>query len=101
MQYRIISGNSVMCENQERTFHLCKDITKKTSSNHPGHVIGNLILRYQIEKKINSNENKTPTYEKDVSKKYKCLQSICLESRILFSPRNLLRKTLAVSIRTP
>ena len=70
-----------MCEKQERIFHLCKDITKKTSSNHPGHVIGNLILRYQIEKKINFNENKTPTYENDISKKYKCLQSICLESR--------------------
>ena len=68
-----------MCENQERIFHLCKDITKKTSSKHPDHAIGNLILRYQIAKKINSNENKT--YEKDISKKYKCLQSICLESR--------------------
>ena len=52
IQYRIISGNSFMCENQERTFHLCKDITKKTSSNHPGHIIGNLVLRYQIEKKL-------------------------------------------------
>ena len=49
IQYRIISGNSVVCENQEHIFHLCKDITKKTSSNHPCHVIGNLILRYQIE----------------------------------------------------
>ena len=81
IQYRIISGDSVVCENQEHIFHLCKDITKKTSSNHPGNVIGNLILRYQIEKKINSNENKTRTYENDISQKYKCLQSICLESR--------------------
>ena len=70
-----------MCENQEHIFHLCKDITRKTSSNHPGHIIGNLILRHQIEKKINSDEIKTPTYENDISKKYKCLQSICLESR--------------------
>ena len=95
IQYRIISGNSVMCENQERIFHLCKDITKKTSTNHPFHVIGNLILRYQIEKKINSNENKTSTCESDISKKYKCLQSICLESRNTVFPKKFIKENYA------
>ena len=66
LQYRIISGSSINCEDEERIFNLLKSITTRTSSNHPGHVIGNLILRYQAESKM--KENVTSSYKNDIEK---------------------------------
>ena len=52
IQYRIIAGSSINCEDEERIFNLITSITITTSSHHLGNVIGNLILRYQAENKL-------------------------------------------------
>ena len=49
LQYRLVSGDSINCEDEERFFHSIRDITKSTTNNWPGHVIGNLIVRQEIE----------------------------------------------------
>lgn len=41
-QLRIISGASSNAENEERLFSTMKSITQSTSSNKPGHIIGNV-----------------------------------------------------------
>ena len=48
-QYRLINGESINCEDEERCFNLIKNITKDTSNYKPGHLIGNLIVRQEIE----------------------------------------------------
>ena len=40
LQLRIMSGKAMSAEDEERAFNSIKGITKSTSSNHPGHVIG-------------------------------------------------------------
>ena len=42
LQYRLINGETINCEDEERCFNLIKNITKETSDNKPGHLIGNL-----------------------------------------------------------
>ena len=49
LQYRLVSGSSINVENEERLFTTIKTITKNTSNNHPGHLIGNLIVRQAVE----------------------------------------------------
>ena len=49
IQYRLINGQSVNCEGEERFFNTIKQITRSTSSYKPGHIIGNIIIRHQIE----------------------------------------------------
>ena len=49
MQYRLVSGESINCEGEERFFNTIKNITKNTTYYHPGHMIGNLIVRQHIE----------------------------------------------------
>ena len=49
MQYRLINGQSINCEGEERFFNTIKQITRTTSSYRPGHIIGNVITRHQIE----------------------------------------------------
>lgn len=72
MQYRIISGSSINCEDDERIFNMLKSTTGNTLSKHPGHIIGNLILRYQAERKV-SKKVPRKSYENDIEKKYKHL----------------------------
>ena len=48
MQYRLINGQSINCEGEERFFNTIKQITRTTSSYRPGHIIGNVITRHQI-----------------------------------------------------
>ena len=49
MQYRLINGQSINCEGEERFFNTIKQITRTTISYRPGHIIGNVITRHQIE----------------------------------------------------
>ena len=49
LQYRLVSGASINCEDEERIFNSIKDITQSTTNNKPGHVIGNLIVRQEVE----------------------------------------------------
>ena len=49
IQLRIISGESNNAEDEERFFNSIKSITRETSSQHPSHIIGNIIIRLQAE----------------------------------------------------
>ena len=49
IQYRLVSGASINCEDEERIFNSIKDITQSTTNNKPRHVIGNLIVRQEVE----------------------------------------------------
>ena len=91
IQYRIISGSSINCEDEERIFNMIKSITGSTSSRHPGHIIGNLILRYQAERKINA-ERPRKSYENDISKKYECLKEISLRNKNTYITKNFIKK---------
>ena len=51
-QLRIMSGKAMSAEDEERAFNSIKGITKCTSSNHPGHVIGNVLIRLQAEESL-------------------------------------------------
>ena len=47
--YRLVNGETINCEDEERCFNLIQNITKDTSNYKPGHVIGNLIVREEVE----------------------------------------------------
>ena len=49
LQYRLVNGETINCEDEERCFNLIQNITKDTSNYKPGHVIGNLIVREEVE----------------------------------------------------
>ena len=49
VQYRLVSGESINCEVEERFFNSIKNITCGTTNYHPGHLIGNLIVRQGVE----------------------------------------------------
>lgn len=51
-QLRIVSGTSVNAEDEERLFSSINGITKSTSSKHPGHIIGNVLIRLQAEEEL-------------------------------------------------
>ena len=69
VQYRIINGKSINCEGEERFFNTIKQITHTTSSNRPGHIIGNLVVRHQIEtrcKDTYQHTNERKQIDKDI-----------------------------------
>ena len=55
LQIRIISGMTVFAESEERLFQQAKSITKRTSNNQPGNIIGNIILRSQVEEELKAH----------------------------------------------
>ena len=65
MQLRIISGQSCNAEDEERTFNAITSITKSTSSNHPSHVIGNVLIRLQCEDAFKEMGNHARKHETD------------------------------------
>ena len=63
IQYRLVNGQSIKCEGEERYFNTIKSITGSTSSYRPGHSIGNCIIWHQVEtrvkeKHVHCQENK-------------------------------------------
>lgn len=54
ISYRIFSGSCLHTENEERMFKTIKAITSNTSSHHPGHILGNLLIRLQAEENFTS-----------------------------------------------
>ena len=50
VQNRIVAGATTHVESKERAFNASKSITANMSSNRPEHIIGNLLVRLQIEK---------------------------------------------------
>ena len=49
LQYRSTNGETMNCEDEERSFNLIKNITRCTSNYTPGHLIGNLVVRLEAE----------------------------------------------------
>ena len=49
LQYRLVNGETINCEDEERCFNMIKNITKDTINYKPGHVVGNLIVRQEVE----------------------------------------------------
>ena len=41
--YRLINGETINCQDEERCFNLIKNITKDTSDTKPEHLIGNIL----------------------------------------------------------
>ena len=62
LQYRLVSGESINCEDEERFFNWIKSITQSTTNNRPGRLIGNLIVRLEVESQCREK------YEFDSSK---------------------------------
>ena len=62
IQYRLVGGASINCEDDERIFNSIKDITQSTTNNKPGHLIGTLIVRQEVESACKQK------YEFDLSK---------------------------------
>ena len=44
LQFRIINGEYINCEDKKRFSNTIKDVTKYTSLYHPGHIIVNCIV---------------------------------------------------------
>ena len=49
LQYRLVSGQSSNVEDEERFFNTIRNTSHSTTNNWPGHIIGNLIVRLQVE----------------------------------------------------
>ena len=49
IQFRVVSGNSINTEDEERQFNEIKNMCKGTTNNKPGHFIGNIIVRMKCE----------------------------------------------------
>ncbi|CAB4036613.1 Hypothetical predicted protein [Paramuricea clavata] len=75
--YRIasISGKSYHAEEKERVFNAVTNITQSTSSKRPGHIIGNVFLCIQAEKKLGSyhSDNSVTKQQAHISKLAKSL----------------------------
>ena len=78
IQHRLVSGKSCHAEEQERVFNAVTNITRANSSNKPGHIIGNVFLRIQAEKKMGAyqSENTLPKQQAHISKHAKSLPSL-------------------------
>ena len=63
-QYRLISGESINVEAEERFFNLIKSITKRTTNNRPGHLIGNIIVRHEVESRSKQKYEHDPDQNK-------------------------------------
>ena len=78
-QYRLISGSASNAEDEERVFNKIKRITANTSSNHPGHIIGNLFIRFQVEQKHAKDlkeDNEAKTVQHEISKLYNAMDKL-------------------------
>ena len=73
--YRLVCLRSMNAEMQERMFGQCKAITRATSSQHPDHIITNILLRLQEESKNNVSSLKAQ--EGPITKLAKALGSKC------------------------
>ena len=60
IQYRIVSGLSISCEDEERLFNELKTLTVGKTSHRDGHAIGNMVVRCEYAK----NNTELFEYEK-------------------------------------
>ena len=78
IQYRLINGESINAEEEERTFNTMKNINKDKTNNRPGHLIGNMIVRYEC-KKINKTLFEFENGETPITKEIKRIGDKLLE----------------------
>lgn len=91
IQYREINGRSINVENQERFFGSIKSITNQTSSKRPGNIIGNLIIRHDVEKRVKVNYSSDRKNE--IENKISDLNKLVMKTqRNTFIPYELLKK---------
>ena len=88
MQLSIISGRSSNAEEEEITFNTVKSITNNTSCYRPGHIISNIFIRLQAEKKLGRSENCVEKQESQVSR---LAHSLPLQSNTRV-PKELIKK---------
>ena len=80
LQYRLVNGDTINCEDEERSFNLIKSITRGTSNYKPGHLIGNLVVRLEAESQskkkyeFNSKTDSTLSSISDFGKKVENIQ---------------------------
>ena len=78
-KYRLVSGSAWNAEDEERVFNKIKQITANTSSNHPGHIIGNLFIRFQVEQKHAKDlkeDNEANTVQHQIYKLYNAMDKL-------------------------
>ena len=80
LQYRLVNGETINCEDEERSFNLIKSITRGTSNYKPGHLIGNLVVRLEAESQskkkyeFDTRKDSTLTAISDFGKKVEKIQ---------------------------
>ena len=69
IQYRLISGESINAEDEERVFHTIQKVNRGKTNNKPKNLIGNMIVRFEFEM-INKNlyefKESEATTQKDI-----------------------------------
>ena len=71
IQYRLINGESINAEGDERTFNTIQNLTKGKTNYRPGHLIGNMIDRHEYStqnKSLFEYENEQSTIKKEISR---------------------------------
>ena len=63
-QYRMLCLRQANAEDEERMFGTLKDITKRTSSRRPGHIVYNALIRVQEETKHQKKRSSDKTISK-------------------------------------
>ena len=79
IQYRIINGESINAEEDERTFNTIQNINKGKTNNHPGHLIGNMIVRHEYKmqnKTLFEFDDDMSTTKREISRLGQKLQEI-------------------------
>ena len=86
LQYRLVSGESINCEDEERFFKTICDITHGTLKNSQGHLIGNLIVRLEVESRCRERYEFNSGEDSSMNEIYNLSLSIhAKESNSLFS----------------
>ena len=79
IQYRLINGESINAEEDERTFNTIQNINKGKTNNHPGHLIGNMIVRHEYKmqnKTLFEFDSDMSTTKREISRVGQKLQEI-------------------------
>ncbi|KAK3715334.1 hypothetical protein QZH41_010105 [Actinostola sp. cb2023] len=91
-QLRIISGKAINAEDEERLFNAINSITNATSSNHPNHIIGNILIRLQAEEELQEINRGTRSYQAEQKSKIQKLADSLPEFLDTIFPPYILEK---------
>lgn len=73
LMLRIICGQSVNAEKQERFFNHFKRITNTTSNYNPNQIIPNVFIRMQAERELGDQQDNTEKQQASISRIAECL----------------------------